>query len=75
VCVCVCCGVFSQVFAEAVLKTLDLMSKLRGQVKDMETSFYRMLQVRPRTPQRNTHTICFSLKGQADFQLKHCNTV
>ncbi|XP_030205145.1 protein CIP2A isoform X1 [Gadus morhua] len=33
-----------QVFAEAVLKTLDLMSKLRGQVKDMETSFYRMLQ-------------------------------
>uniref|UniRef100_A0A8C5A9B3 CIP2A N-terminal domain-containing protein n=1 Tax=Gadus morhua TaxID=8049 RepID=A0A8C5A9B3_GADMO len=44
VCVCVCCGVFSQVFAEAVLKTLDLMSKLRGQVKDMETSFYRMLQ-------------------------------
>ncbi|CAL8294977.1 unnamed protein product [Lota lota] len=33
-----------QVYAEAVLKTLDLMSKLRGQVKDMETSFYRMLQ-------------------------------
>ncbi|KAG7274102.1 hypothetical protein CRUP_028809 [Coryphaenoides rupestris] len=32
------------VCAEAVLKTLDLMSKLRGQVEDMETSFYRMLQ-------------------------------
>ncbi|XP_030253957.1 protein CIP2A [Sparus aurata] len=34
----------SQVFAEALLKTLELMSKLRQQVKDMETSFYRMLQ-------------------------------
>ncbi|KAK5599616.1 hypothetical protein CRENBAI_018413 [Crenichthys baileyi] len=30
--------------AEALLKTLELMSKLRQQVKDMETSFYRMLQ-------------------------------
>ncbi|KAK0141591.1 Protein CIP2A [Merluccius polli] len=37
-------GDLVQVTAEAVLKTLDLMSKLRGQVKDMETSFYRMLQ-------------------------------
>nr|XP_046226695.1 protein CIP2A isoform X2 [Scatophagus argus] len=34
----------SQVYAEALLKTLELMSKLRQQVKDMETSFYRMLQ-------------------------------
>ncbi|XP_029002829.1 protein CIP2A [Betta splendens] len=34
----------SQVCAEALLKTLELMSKLRQQVKDMETSFYRMLQ-------------------------------
>ncbi|MEQ2201053.1 hypothetical protein XENOCAPTIV_006802, partial [Xenoophorus captivus] len=33
--------------AEALLKTLELMSKLRQQVKDMETSFYRMLQVNP----------------------------
>uniref|UniRef100_A0A669F9F8 Cellular inhibitor of PP2A n=1 Tax=Oreochromis niloticus TaxID=8128 RepID=A0A669F9F8_ORENI len=37
------CGV-SQVCAEALLKTLELMSKLRQHVKDMETSFYRMLQ-------------------------------
>uniref|UniRef100_A0AAQ5X3S9 CIP2A N-terminal domain-containing protein n=1 Tax=Amphiprion ocellaris TaxID=80972 RepID=A0AAQ5X3S9_AMPOC len=35
---------FSHVCAEALLKTLELMSKLRQQVKDMETSFYRMLQ-------------------------------
>lgn len=41
---CVSC-LFSQVCAEALLKTLELMSKLRQQVKDMETSFYRMLQV------------------------------
>ncbi|XP_039908391.1 protein CIP2A isoform X2 [Simochromis diagramma] len=34
----------SQVCAEALLKTLELMSKLRQHVKDMETSFYRMLQ-------------------------------
>ncbi|XP_061777336.1 protein CIP2A [Nerophis ophidion] len=34
----------SQVCAEALLKTLELMSKLRQQVKDMETSFYRVLQ-------------------------------
>ncbi|XP_008277312.1 protein CIP2A [Stegastes partitus] len=34
----------SHVCAEASLKTLELMSKLRQQVKDMETSFYRMLQ-------------------------------
>ncbi|XP_026220160.1 protein CIP2A [Anabas testudineus] len=34
----------SQVCAEALLKTLELMSKLRQQVKDMETSFYRTLQ-------------------------------
>ncbi|XP_031735288.1 protein CIP2A isoform X1 [Anarrhichthys ocellatus] len=34
----------SQVCADALLKTLELMSKLRQQVKDMETSFYRMLQ-------------------------------
>ncbi|XP_033964665.1 protein CIP2A [Pseudochaenichthys georgianus] len=34
----------SQVYADALLKTLELMSKLRQQVKDMETSFYRMLQ-------------------------------
>nr|XP_020474522.1 protein CIP2A [Monopterus albus]XP_020474523.1 protein CIP2A [Monopterus albus]XP_020474524.1 protein CIP2A [Monopterus albus] len=34
----------SQVCAEALLKTLELMSKLRQEVKDMETSFYRMLQ-------------------------------
>uniref|UniRef100_A0A3Q2VHG5 Cellular inhibitor of PP2A n=1 Tax=Haplochromis burtoni TaxID=8153 RepID=A0A3Q2VHG5_HAPBU len=33
-----------QVCAEALLKTLELMSKLRQHVKDMETSFYRMLQ-------------------------------
>uniref|UniRef100_A0A667YV63 Cellular inhibitor of PP2A n=1 Tax=Myripristis murdjan TaxID=586833 RepID=A0A667YV63_9TELE len=39
--VCLC---FSQVCAEAVLKTLELMSKLRQQVKDMETSFYKILQ-------------------------------
>uniref|UniRef100_A0A3B3IBP9 Cellular inhibitor of PP2A n=1 Tax=Oryzias latipes TaxID=8090 RepID=A0A3B3IBP9_ORYLA len=35
---------YSQVCAEALLKTLELMSKLRQQVKDMETGFYRMLQ-------------------------------
>ncbi|KAM4606251.1 protein CIP2A [Polymixia lowei] len=34
----------SQVCAEAILKTLELMSKLREPVKDMETSFYRILQ-------------------------------
>ncbi|XP_017296063.1 protein CIP2A [Kryptolebias marmoratus] len=34
----------SQLCAEALLKTLELMSKLRQQVKDMETSFYRLLQ-------------------------------
>ncbi|XP_034562456.1 protein CIP2A isoform X2 [Notolabrus celidotus] len=34
----------SQVCAEALLRTLELMSKLRQQVKDMETSFYRTLQ-------------------------------
>ncbi|XP_068565637.1 protein CIP2A [Cebidichthys violaceus] len=34
----------SQVCADALLKTLELMSKLRQHVKDMETSFYRMLQ-------------------------------
>ncbi|KAF7650719.1 hypothetical protein LDENG_00121420 [Lucifuga dentata] len=34
----------SQVCAEALLNILELMSKLRQQVKDMETSFYRMLQ-------------------------------
>ncbi|XP_037311825.2 protein CIP2A [Pungitius pungitius] len=34
----------SQVCADALLKTLELMSKLRQQVEDMETSFYRMLQ-------------------------------
>ncbi|KAM4718209.1 protein CIP2A [Anableps anableps] len=34
----------SQLCAEALLKTLELMSRLRQQVKDMETSFYRMLQ-------------------------------
>ncbi|XP_051249323.1 protein CIP2A [Dicentrarchus labrax] len=33
-----------QLYAEALLRTLELMSKLRQQVKDMETSFYRMLQ-------------------------------
>uniref|UniRef100_A0A3Q3AHD3 Cellular inhibitor of PP2A n=1 Tax=Kryptolebias marmoratus TaxID=37003 RepID=A0A3Q3AHD3_KRYMA len=38
---CFCC---SQLCAEALLKTLELMSKLRQQVKDMETSFYRLLQ-------------------------------
>ncbi|TNM96157.1 hypothetical protein fugu_015818 [Takifugu bimaculatus] len=35
---------FSQLIAEALLKTLALMSKLKQHVKDMETSFYRMLQ-------------------------------
>uniref|UniRef100_A0AAQ5Y318 CIP2A N-terminal domain-containing protein n=1 Tax=Amphiprion ocellaris TaxID=80972 RepID=A0AAQ5Y318_AMPOC len=44
----VCCFYLHQcvfhVCAEALLKTLELMSKLRQQVKDMETSFYRMLQ-------------------------------
>ncbi|CAB1349865.1 unnamed protein product [Coregonus sp. 'balchen'] len=34
----------SQVCGEAVLKSVELMSKLRQQVKDMETSFYRILQ-------------------------------
>ncbi|XP_068603964.1 protein CIP2A [Brachionichthys hirsutus] len=34
----------SQVSAEALLRILEIMSKLRQQVKDMETSFYRMLQ-------------------------------
>ncbi|XP_068437946.1 protein CIP2A [Clinocottus analis] len=34
----------SQLCADALLKTLELMSKLRQQVKDMETSFYRVLQ-------------------------------
>ncbi|KAJ8010774.1 hypothetical protein DPEC_G00078640 [Dallia pectoralis] len=34
----------SEVCGEAVLKTLELMSKLRQHVKDMETSFYRVLQ-------------------------------
>ncbi|XP_041817528.1 protein CIP2A [Chelmon rostratus] len=34
----------TQVCAEALLRTLELMSKLRQQVKDMETSFYRILQ-------------------------------
>uniref|UniRef100_A0AAZ3P5R7 CIP2A N-terminal domain-containing protein n=1 Tax=Oncorhynchus tshawytscha TaxID=74940 RepID=A0AAZ3P5R7_ONCTS len=34
----------SQVCGEAVLKAVELMSKLRQQVKDMETSFYRILQ-------------------------------
>uniref|UniRef100_A0A8C7D2D4 Cellular inhibitor of PP2A n=1 Tax=Oncorhynchus kisutch TaxID=8019 RepID=A0A8C7D2D4_ONCKI len=38
---CVCS---SQVCGEAVLKAVELMSKLRQQVKDMETSFYRILQ-------------------------------
>uniref|UniRef100_M4A743 Cellular inhibitor of PP2A n=1 Tax=Xiphophorus maculatus TaxID=8083 RepID=M4A743_XIPMA len=33
-----------QLCAEALLKVLELMSRLRQQVKDMETSFYRMLQ-------------------------------
>lgn len=39
----------SQVCSEALLKTLELMSKLRQQVKDMVTSFYKMLQVRTST--------------------------
>lgn len=34
----------SQISSEALLKTLELMSKLRQQVKDMVTSFYKMLQ-------------------------------
>ncbi|XP_072306684.1 protein CIP2A [Eucyclogobius newberryi] len=34
----------SQVSSEALLKTLELMSKLRQQVEDMVTSFYKMLQ-------------------------------
>nr|XP_015797768.2 protein CIP2A [Nothobranchius furzeri]XP_054592118.1 protein CIP2A [Nothobranchius furzeri] len=34
----------SHVCTEALLKTLELMSKLRQQVENMETSFYRMLQ-------------------------------
>uniref|UniRef100_H3CIG6 Cellular inhibitor of PP2A n=1 Tax=Tetraodon nigroviridis TaxID=99883 RepID=H3CIG6_TETNG len=34
----------SQLMSEALLKTLELMSKLRLHVKDMETSFYSMLQ-------------------------------
>ncbi|CAJ1081735.1 protein CIP2A [Xyrichtys novacula] len=34
----------SKVCSAALLKTLELMSKLRQQVKDMETSFYRVLQ-------------------------------
>ena len=46
---------FSQLISEALLKTLELMSKLRQQVKDMETSFYRMLQVFEHT-QTHTHT-------------------
>ena len=43
---CVCS---SQVCGEAVLKAVELMSKLRQQVKDMETSFYRILQVHTHT--------------------------
>uniref|UniRef100_A0A8C7UYC3 Cellular inhibitor of PP2A n=1 Tax=Oryzias sinensis TaxID=183150 RepID=A0A8C7UYC3_9TELE len=39
-----CCVHSMLVCAEALLKTLELMSKLRQQVKDMETGFYRMLQ-------------------------------
>ncbi|XP_046879717.1 protein CIP2A [Hypomesus transpacificus] len=34
----------SQVCAEAVLKTVEMMSKLRQQVKGMETNFYMILQ-------------------------------
>uniref|UniRef100_A0A087XBF3 Cellular inhibitor of PP2A n=1 Tax=Poecilia formosa TaxID=48698 RepID=A0A087XBF3_POEFO len=34
----------SQLCAEALLKVLELMSRLRQQVQDMETGFYRMLQ-------------------------------
>ncbi|XP_068160632.1 protein CIP2A isoform X2 [Antennarius striatus] len=34
----------SQVSAEALLRVLEVMSKLRQQVKDMETSFYKTLQ-------------------------------
>ncbi|XP_014867817.1 PREDICTED: protein CIP2A [Poecilia mexicana] len=34
----------SQLCAESLLKVLELMSRLRQQVQDMETSFYRMLQ-------------------------------
>uniref|UniRef100_A0A672PZJ6 CIP2A N-terminal domain-containing protein n=1 Tax=Sinocyclocheilus grahami TaxID=75366 RepID=A0A672PZJ6_SINGR len=34
----------SQVCSEVVLKTLELMSHLRQQMPDMETSFYRILQ-------------------------------
>uniref|UniRef100_A0A674D1J2 Cellular inhibitor of PP2A n=1 Tax=Salmo trutta TaxID=8032 RepID=A0A674D1J2_SALTR len=45
VCVCVCvCVYVCHVCSEAVLKAVELMSKLRQQVKDMETSFYRILQ-------------------------------
>lgn len=39
--------------SEALLKTLELMSKLRLHVKDMETSFYSMLQVDQHT---HSHT-------------------
>uniref|UniRef100_A0A3Q3MLQ0 Cellular inhibitor of PP2A n=1 Tax=Mastacembelus armatus TaxID=205130 RepID=A0A3Q3MLQ0_9TELE len=41
---CVFVHLFSQVCAEALLKVLEVMSKLRNEVKDMETSFYRMLE-------------------------------
>jgi len=37
--------IFSQVCSEVVLKTLELMSHLKQQMPDMETSFYRILQV------------------------------
>ncbi|CAF93804.1 unnamed protein product, partial [Tetraodon nigroviridis] len=42
-----------QLMSEALLKTLELMSKLRLHVKDMETSFYSMLQVDQHT---HSHT-------------------
>uniref|UniRef100_A0A3B5Q065 Cellular inhibitor of PP2A n=1 Tax=Xiphophorus maculatus TaxID=8083 RepID=A0A3B5Q065_XIPMA len=39
-----CISLRIKLCAEALLKVLELMSRLRQQVKDMETSFYRMLQ-------------------------------